>query len=383
MKLLLVDDQLPIRRSLRQLLELSGEFQVIGEGTNGAEAVDLVEVLKPDIVLMDVQMPVMNGIEATRMIKERHPDVEVLALTAFGDMGNVSSMVKAGAAGYLLKGGRAEELLESLRAVGEGRGAIDKELSRGVLTDMAKLYRNEQERAEALAELDRMKREFISVVSHELRTPLTFIKGGVNTVQKNWDRISEEQKLEFLESISERCDVLHRMVDQILTVSGLQRGGLGLKPTVFSLGRIAKDVCDDFQEQIQRREIHLQLEDVQACGDEQRVKGVVYELVRNALQHTKEDVYVEVDSGERFARLRVIDDGPGIEPATVRRLLEEPFSQVDTSNTREQGGLGLSLYTAKQVLLACGGRLEVETGPDRGSTFTALLPRPSTEDASP
>ncbi|MDQ4028066.1 MAG: response regulator transcription factor, partial [Actinomycetota bacterium] len=141
MKVLLVDDHAPIRNSIRQLLELKTTFEVVGEGSNGMEAVAAVDRLKPDVVLMDMNMPVMSGVEATRVIKERHPQVKVLALTAFGEMPLVAEMVRAGAAGYLLKGGRPDELIDSLHAVAGGQGALDKEVTRGVLDDAAELYR--------------------------------------------------------------------------------------------------------------------------------------------------------------------------------------------------------------------------------------------------
>src|SRR5665811_2369856 len=151
MKVLLVDDHAPIRRGIRQLLELRAEFEVVGEGANGEEAVRQVDELSPDIVLMDMNMPVMNGADATRAIKERHPEVHVVGLTAFGEMSLVSAMIKAGAAGYLLKGGTPDKLIDSLKAVARGQGALDKGVTKAVMDDMAEMHKKE---AKAFAELD-------------------------------------------------------------------------------------------------------------------------------------------------------------------------------------------------------------------------------------
>src|SRR5918911_41648 len=225
MRVLVVDDHVYVRKSLRQLMELRTGFEVVGEGGNGVEAIDRVDELNPDVVLMDVNMPVMSGVDATKMIKGRHPDVKILALTAFADMSLVSAMVKAGASGYLIKGGPSNELLESLGAVSRGQGALDKEVTRGVMEDMAELYKKEQQRADTLAELDRMKTEFVSVVSHEIRTPVASIKGGIETLRYNWESMGEDVKVEFLGYMSKQCDRLTRMIGQILTVSGIQRGG--------------------------------------------------------------------------------------------------------------------------------------------------------------
>ncbi|MGH2821380.1 MAG: ATP-binding response regulator [Actinomycetota bacterium] len=376
MRILLVDDHSSIRRSLRQLLSLRPEFEVVGESQDGAEAVQHVESLEPDVVLMDMNMPEMGGVEATRMIKERHPEVQVLALTAFSDMSLVSSMVQAGAAGYLLKGGSSAELFESLEAVGRGQGALDKEVTRGVMDDMAVLYQREQDRANALEELDRMKSEFVSVVSHELRTPLTTIKGGVETLRNNWTSIREPLKFELLDSIARQCDRLARMINQILVVSGLQRGGLGLRPSVFSLARVAQEALDLLGGRASGRAIRVDLPGVQATGDRDRVREVAVALIENALIFTDGAVELATAVEEGMAKLHVVDEGPGLHPAKLTELMEEPFVQGDSSTTRTVGGLGLSLYIVRQVLEASGGRLEVETGPDRGSRFTMVLPTP-------
>ena len=375
MKILVVDDHPSIRRTLRQLIEMQDEFSVVGEGSNGIEAIDLIDRLGPDIVLMDINMPVMNGVEATRTIKQEHPEVRVLALTAFADMSLVSSMVRAGASGYLLKGGSANELLDSLHAVARGRGALDREVTKGVMEDVAELYKKEQERANALEELDRMKSEFVSVVSHELRTPLTSIKAGVATLCSNWDSIDEEVKREFLDTIARQCDNLSHMVTQILTVSGIQRGRLGLEHATFSLAAVARRTVRSLAPRAAGREVDLRIDDtVDATGDAIRVEEVAVALVDNALAFTSGRVTVEVARDGPLAKLRVRDVGPGIPAEMLTRLLDDPFTQGDSSSTRRVGGLGLSLYIAKQALTASGGRLEVETSPETGSTFTMVLP---------
>ncbi|HEY7874768.1 MAG TPA: response regulator [Actinomycetota bacterium] len=377
MKILLVDDNAPIRHNLRQLLEMHSDVEIIGEGVNGAEAVKRAGELHPDVVLMDMNMPVMNGAEATKLIKDENPDVKVLALTAFGDMSLVSEMVKAGASGYLLKGGSSKELLESLRSVAQGGGALDKEVTRDVIEDMADLYRKEQERANALAELDRMKTEFISVVSHELRTPLTSIKGGVSTLSVNYDLLTRDEQLELLALISRQCDRFGRLIDQILTVSGIQRGGVGLRPSVFSLGMVGREVSKLLSSAAYGRDLRLEVDEIEASGDLERTREVALALLQNALTFTTGAVTLRTSKHGDCVSLSVIDEGPGMERAKIDQLLAGPFVQGDSSNTRTVGGLGLSLYIARQVLDASGGRLEVETSPEAGSTFTMVLPAAS------
>jgi signal transduction histidine kinase len=373
-KILLVDDHAPVRRGIRQLIELKTNFEIVGEGANGMEAVAQVDELDPDIVLMDMNMPIMNGVEATRTIKERHPAVKVLALTAFGEMPLVAAMVKAGAAGYLLKGGSAEELIDSIHAVARGQGALDREVTRGVMDDMAALYKKEQERADALAQLDRMKTEFVSVVSHELRTPLTSIKGSAATLRRNWRDVDDPTRVEFLNSIDGECDRLTSIIEKILTVSGIQRGGLGLKPRIFSLALVAREALELAGSHTSGRDVKLELGDVLASGDRQRIRDVAHSLIENALVFTSGTVTIRVSSAGETPKLSVTDEGPGLNQSKLQQLLEKPFVQGDSSSTRRVGGLGLSLYVARQVLEASGGRLDVETGPNRGSSFTMVLP---------
>ncbi|MGH2702985.1 MAG: ATP-binding response regulator [Actinomycetota bacterium] len=374
MRVLIVDDNVHVRGGLRQLLDFQEHIEVVGECADGRQAVDEVGRLTPDVVVMDMRMPEMTGAEATAAIKQDHPDVKVLALTAFGEMELVSEMVKAGADGYLLKGGSADELLRSLDAVFEGEAALGREVTRGVMQNLAQLYREEQERARSLADLDRMKTEFVSVVSHELRTPLTTISGGVTTLQYKWDNLDDATKLELLGSMHNQCDRLSMMIDKILTVSGIQRGGLGLQPVEFSLATVAREALALVSHKAEPGRVKLEETELSASGDRDRIREVAVSLLDNALSFTDGVVEIALARTLRKVSLSVRDSGPGIDAATLDLLLNNPFTQGDSSSTRRVGGLGLSLFIARQVLEASGGRLDVTSSPESGSTFTMVLP---------
>jgi len=118
---LITDDHKVVRRGLRGFLELDPELEVVGEASNGEEALDMARRLEPDVVLMDLLMPVMDGIEATREIRRQLPEVEVVALTSVLEDASVTGAIRAGAIGYLLKTTEADELCEAIRAAASGQ----------------------------------------------------------------------------------------------------------------------------------------------------------------------------------------------------------------------------------------------------------------------
>lgn len=124
-RVLLVDDHAMVRRGMRDFLELHADLTVVGEAADGAQAVAQVEALRPDVVVMDLMMPVMDGIAATAAIKAAHPTVEVVALTSFIEEERVVEALAAGATGFLLKDAEADELAAAIRAAVSGEVHLD------------------------------------------------------------------------------------------------------------------------------------------------------------------------------------------------------------------------------------------------------------------
>ena len=135
--LLLVDDHAVVRAGTRQLLERQPDMLVVGEAADGEEAVRLAEELKPQVAVMDVRMPKMSGVEATRRIKQRVPQVAVLVLTAHDDDEYVFALLQAGANGYLLKTAETEELVRAIRTVAAGHSSLDPTVAGKVVAQFA------------------------------------------------------------------------------------------------------------------------------------------------------------------------------------------------------------------------------------------------------
>lgn len=124
-RVLICDDQTIIREGLELLLRLESDIEVVGLAQDGQEAVDLAEARRPDLVLMDLKMPGLNGVEATRRIRARQPNTRVLVLTTYDDDEWVLDAVRAGAAGYLLKDTPREKVVEAVRGTAAGRSYVD------------------------------------------------------------------------------------------------------------------------------------------------------------------------------------------------------------------------------------------------------------------
>lgn len=135
-RVLLVDDQAIIRQGLKTLLELEPDLEIVGDGANGQIAVDLVQSLTPDVVLMDIRMPVMDGVAATQTIHRQFPNVKVLILTTFDDDDYVSEALRVGAIGYLLKDTPSEELASAIRAVHKGYAQFGPGIFQKVMSHM-------------------------------------------------------------------------------------------------------------------------------------------------------------------------------------------------------------------------------------------------------
>jgi two-component system, NarL family, response regulator LiaR len=143
-RIILADDHVMLRQGTAELLRRQADIDVVGEAANGQEAVILAQQTRPDIVVMDVRMPVLSGIEATHIIREQLPQVQVLVLTAHDDDQYIFSLLQAGASGYLLKTAPISELLKAIRQVHAGESPLDPTIARKVVARMAKTGSTDQ-----------------------------------------------------------------------------------------------------------------------------------------------------------------------------------------------------------------------------------------------
>ena len=165
-QVLLVDDQALFREGLRTLLSVHPNLEVVGEANNGQEAIEMAAELQPDVILMDLRMPVLDGVAATRRLKESHPQCRVIVLTTFDDDEYVFDGLRAGAVGYLLKDVSSETLVEAIRTAAGGETFLQPSVAAKVVAEFARLSERSPSSGQGLLEpLSERELEIIALVA--------------------------------------------------------------------------------------------------------------------------------------------------------------------------------------------------------------------------
>lgn len=209
-RILLSDDHVVVRAGIRQFLELSPDLEVVAEASNGQEACELLKQFTPDVAVLDIQMPLMSGIEVTRWIRENHLPVGVLVLTAYDDEPYVQAVLRAGANGYVLKTADPQEIIQGIRDVYQGKSVLNPALAQKLITKLA----NQEE--PALVE---------SLTGRELQILTLTAKGHTNKAIAVQLGISDRTVQNHLANIFQKLNAESRTEAVMRAVS------LGLIPT--------------------------------------------------------------------------------------------------------------------------------------------------------
>jgi signal transduction histidine kinase len=359
-----VDDNPGFRETLASLLGTE-ELLVVGAAGSGSDAIGLVRSTAPDVVLMDVRMPEMNGIEATRLLKTAFPEVGIVALTGVDDQDAVREMLVAGASCYVLKDSDSEQIFHAIRQAASGGGVISPEVTPRVIGELTEALERERRRSrqlelaqEALLERAARRHELVSRLGHELRTPVTVILGMAQTLSKETGTL--EQRNEMLEALVMRAQGLARLVSRL---EGVVEAGLTEYTDVIAVAEEIASISPRVRVETPGRPMLATLNRVAALR-------ILEELVENGLEFSddEEPVTVRVDEAEQGIEVRVVDRGVGIVEGALERIFE-PLEQVEELHTRTHQGVGLGLTVARMSARAMDGDVTLEeTGP-QGSVF--------------
>jgi two-component system response regulator NreC len=195
LRILLADDHAVVRDGLKALVNAEPDMEVIGEASDGRAALQKIVELRPDVVVIDISMPELNGIQATERIKRDYPEIKVLALTVHQEKGYLDQLLKIGASGYILKLSAADELIQAIRCVAGGETFIDREMANRITTDY--LRKQSSSGASGARELTDREEQVVRLVAqgHTNKEIANQLNISVKTVETHKANIME--KLDF------------------------------------------------------------------------------------------------------------------------------------------------------------------------------------------
>lgn len=387
-KVILADDHESLRSGFRGILESSGDIEVVSEAGNGRDTIDLATELNPQVVVMDVAMPGINGVDATREISRCAPDVKVLALSGHNDGFFVKGMLEAGARGYLLKDAAVNELVMAVQSLAEGRiyvspSVIDT-LTYSFLSTISELNTSREKQQQLLdeiqvknQELERQNAElerFTYSVSHDLRAPLVTIKGFIGLLQRDLEADHGDRIEADIKQIAGATDAMARQLDELLELSRV--GRLVNPPVEINLSEMVASVVAMYSDKISKLRVDVRIDESMpaAYGDAGRIFEVFQNLIGNAIKFVdgKEKPVIEIgaESSDGQVVCHVRDNGIGIESDYLERVFNL-FERLDP----QIEGTGIGLALAKRIVEFHNGRIWAESaGLDKGSTFWFSLP---------
>ena len=387
-RVILADDHESLRTGFRGILETADGFEVVAEAGNGRDTVIQATGMQPDVVVMDVAMPGINGVDATREITESADGVKVLALSGHNDGFFVKAMLEAGARGYLLKDAAVDELVAAVRALADGRiyvspSVIDT-LTYSFLSTISELNASRDKQQQLLDEIQVKNRElerqnaelerFTYSVSHDLRAPLVTIKGFIGLLQQDLASENRDAVDADINQIAGATDNMARQLDELLELSRV--GRLVSPPVEIDLADMVSSVITMFADDLAAGKVAVSVADdmPMAYGDSGRILEVLQNLIGNAIKFTRGvggarvEIGAERNGDEIVCHVR--DNGIGIQ----KEYLERVFNLFERLDTRIEGtGIGLAL--AKRIVEFHEGRIWAESpGLGEGSTFWFSLP---------
>jgi len=381
-RVLVVDDIPQVREGLARVLDQLGGIEVVGIAGDGLEAVELAGVTDPQVVVMDLRMPNMGGVEATREIVARQADVSVLMLSAYGDESLVIEALMAGARGYLLKGAPASELADAIAGAVAGEARIAGQVTRPLLEKLVESLGRERETREVAEEARRAsehqrrrEQQFATVTAHELRTPVAGLLGSLVTLERL--RAPDQlppQAQELLAASTRQARRLARLVEDFAVVAKDSDSAILVNPTRVEVDLVVEAVVAELDQQGAARVRVDTTPGLRAWVDQDRLAQVLANVVRNALQYSPPDSPVDVVAGPGpdpgTLQIAVDDRGPGI-PADKLPQLFDRFGERPASQT---GGLGVGLWIVRELLTAMDGDVRVERNADGGASLRVTVP---------
>lgn len=361
-RILVVDDDHAARRLLRYLFEEAG-FEIVGEAENGQQAVEMALECKPDVVTMDLGMPIMNGIDATRIITQKAPSIRIIIITGFGTPSTVEISIKAGACAFMTKPFYPADLLVTIDRVHEQKiSPLEIEhIQIAELRERLDLYAHDATKGCLLDQIDRL----VAGIAHDLRSPLGIVLSTLGTIDVNANDVTFVRHLERIRRRSLYCKWI---VDNFLGVSFSEN---------ITLDNIS--LIDVIQETLQILEnkihpnIHLSIhvpEDLRILGSSNLLRLILMNIIENAIEAMTDGGALDVSAHTIDSHVHIViaDTGVGISSDKRQKLFSIGF-------TTKPAHCGLGLYIARRFARRMGGEIVyAEREQSNGSVFRLSVP---------
>ena len=202
-RIILVDDHEIVRAGLRMLLQAQTDIEIVGEAENGQQAMQLCHEKKPDVVIMDITMPLLNGIEATRLIKKAYPRTKVIILSMHSHNRFISELLTLGASGYLLKDSCGSDIITAIHAARSGDTYLSPSISRRLVEDYVSLKRTTSSREELYGKLSNREREVFQMIAEGRSTKeiADILCVSMSTIKTHRSNIMEKLQMENLSQL--------------------------------------------------------------------------------------------------------------------------------------------------------------------------------------
>lgn len=360
-RVLLADDTPEIRLLLRMALELEGGFEVVAEAADGAQALHLADDHHPDAVILDLAMPVMDGLEAIPAIRRAAPDTKILVLSGFTSDQMEKEALSVGADAYLEKGVPPHDIVALLQKLcppstnGDG--------SAGGLDAL-------EDEPHSTAVPAQPGKDPLAELTHELMTPVAVIQGFAEAISHKAKEIDEQDIVEWAQKIVSNAGSLVEVIRSFRGATELPVEEVELDLSRFEIAALVRRTVADLGALVSGRGVGLDLKDgVFVNADAVKVRQIVTNLVSNAVKYSTGPIEVRMEIGRYHVEVAVCDRGPGI-PKERREDLFKRFARFHP----EVPGSGLGLYISRQLARAQGGDIVFAPRGEGGSAFKVRIP---------
>jgi signal transduction histidine kinase len=369
-RVLLADDTADIRTLLRIVLSRHEEFEVVAEAADGSEAVAAAGTCSPDLVLLDLAMPVMDGLEAIPGLRAAAPDCKIVVLSGFNAGQMAKEALHVGADAYVEKGTPPGRLVQELRRVLGLRLDVDEPEAAGEPTSAGAVMTAEPVASAPVG----WSGDDLALVTHELLSPLAVIEGFSALLDRRADAFEPAQVQEQASTILRSARHLRAMLRTVTDVQRMEAGALAVTPSVVDVAELVRDAVRD-ADVLDGHPTRVDAPDgLEAVLDSGRVHQALLQLLSNAATYSPAGsaIDIEVRAAGDDVVIAVRDRGRGI-PVEQRHELFGRFSRLGTTGK----GLGLGLYLARGIARAHGGDVVLEEVPagEPGCRFVVRLPR--------